>query len=118
MSDLGEIFNEMKAQSKQRRAHNSAQSPKLLELDGIGFVSKNNGAHLIVEGAGRVIDFWPGTGKWIERGGAKGRGVRPLIAYIKSLVLYYPLVYEGGSGLRCFVSPLPGAAPINHRRET
>lgn len=62
-------------ESKRRRALNRESSAKLLRDSGVPFLSSNNGAHLIV-GQPPMFDFWPGTGKWIARGGSKkGRGV-------------------------------------------
>jgi hypothetical protein len=40
---------------------------KILVDSGIIFISSNNGLHLIVEGCYGYIDFWPSTGKWIDR---------------------------------------------------
>jgi hypothetical protein len=39
---------------------------------------RNGGAHLVVD---RRIDFWPGTGKWIERGNRylQGRSLASLL---------------------------------------
>ena len=82
MGDMGEIFNDMKEESKDRRSSHREQSPLMLEDAGIQFESKNKGAHLIVEGSECFIDFWPGTGKWIARNGKKGFGVRNLIKYV------------------------------------
>lgn len=49
----------------------------------IGFVVKNEGIHLIVEGPVGYVDVWPTTGKWICRGGQKkGFGLRELLLYI------------------------------------
>ena len=83
MSGMGEVFNAMKEESKERRARHREQSPKLLEAANIPFESKNGGAHIIAEGNECYIDFWPGTGKWISRNGRKGFGVRNLIKYIE-----------------------------------
>lgn len=69
-------------ESKQRRAHNREASAQLLAGAGIYFASSNAGAHLIVSAHGRTVDFWPGTGLWIERGGKRGRGVFGLIRSI------------------------------------
>ncbi len=70
--------------SQRRRANNREGSAEMLTGAGIAFETKNAGAHLIVRHAGRVVDFWPGTGKWIERGtGLDKRGVRPLISHLK-----------------------------------
>lgn len=79
---MGEVFNAMKEDSKNRRADNRQQSAEMLKGAGIPFESKNGGAHLIVEGSECFIDFWPGTGKWHSRDGAKGFGVRNLIKHI------------------------------------
>ena len=83
MGDMGEVFNVMKEESKERGAGHREQSPKLLDAAGIPFESKNGGAHLIVEGNECYIDFWPGTGKWISRNGKRGFGVRNLIKYVE-----------------------------------
>lgn len=82
MGDMGEVFNAMKEESKDRRASHREQSPLMLERAGIPFESRNMGAHLIVEGKDCFIDFWPGTGKWNARNGKKGFGVRNLIKYV------------------------------------
>lgn len=64
-----------------RRANNRASSPEVLRQRGIPFESKNGGAHLIVTLGELVIDFWPGTGKFITRGANSktGRGVFNLL---------------------------------------
>ena len=81
---MGDDFRAMREASKAKRASNRDRSTEILVIAGIEFVSKNNGAHLIV--AGR-FDFWPGTGLWHERDGRgvrrKGRGIRSLIARVK-----------------------------------
>lgn len=79
--DMGDTFNAMKEASKERRANNRDRSTEILVLAGVPFVSKNNGAHLIVDGR---FDFWPGTGLWKERDARrKGRGIRSLLASVK-----------------------------------
>lgn len=64
-----------------RRANNRESSPRILAERGISFESKNEGAHLIVTIGGMVVDFWPGTGKFITRGpkSKTGRGVFNLL---------------------------------------
>ena len=81
-SDMGEMFNALKKKRQAKRADNRENSAEYLSERGIIFVAKNNGAHLIVEGAECFIDFWPGTGKWHSRCGKKGFGVRNLVAFI------------------------------------
>lgn len=73
MSDMGEDFRAMREHGQQRRAANREDSPALLRQHGVTFDSRNNGAHLIVKHAGKTVDFWPGTGKWIDRFAPSGR---------------------------------------------
>jgi hypothetical protein len=82
MGDMGEIFNGMAEESKRRRADNRENSAKILSENGISFESKNMAAHLIVHGHAITVDFWPGTGKWIVRGGKTGRGVFNLMKLV------------------------------------
>lgn len=80
--DMGEMYDAMKEASKEKRANNRDRSTEILVVAGVPFVSKNNGAHLIVA---ERFDFWPGTGLWKERGGRKtGRGIRGLLQLVKS----------------------------------
>ena len=81
-SDMGEMFNALKKERQAKRADNREKSAEYLTERGIPFVVKNDGSHLIVEGAECFIDFWPGTGKWNSRCGKKGFGVRNLVAFI------------------------------------
>lgn len=80
---MRDAFKAMKEESQERRAKNRDQSPRHLEQEYIPYVSKNDGAHLIVGNEDNLVDFWPGTGKWIARKGGKGRGVHNLIKFIK-----------------------------------
>lgn len=62
--------------SKERRAGNRSNSAAILRERGIAFECCNDGAHLIVQHAGKITDFWPGTGKYCVRGSGKyKRGV-------------------------------------------
>lgn len=76
---------------KAKIARNRASSPAILLSHGITFVSKNAGVHLIVSHNGKVVDFWPGTGKWIGRGNgaAVGRGVFNLIRELEERCTTY-----------------------------
>lgn len=67
----------MNAESIERRADNRDRSAAILDRLGVSFESKNGGAHLIVTHDGKTVDFWPGTGKFIQRqsGARHGRGV-------------------------------------------
>lgn len=83
-----EMWREYKKMRQSKRADNREQSAKLLRDAGVVFVSKNEGAHLIVEGPNGFIDFWPGTGKWHVRGIPVeiGFGVRGLINLINGAI--------------------------------
>jgi len=83
--DMGDMWRELKRISQEKRAKNREASPAILKAEGISFEEKNDGAHLIVKHNGHTVDFWPGTGKWITRGGRfmiKGRGVKKLIKHV------------------------------------
>jgi hypothetical protein len=84
--DDGEMWRAIREQSQQKRASNREQSAQLLAAAGLGFVSRNGGAHLIVEGErGEIFDFWPGTGLWMSRADkVKRRGVQRLIKRAKA----------------------------------
>jgi hypothetical protein len=68
MGDMGDIFNAAREAGKERRASNRETSPEVLRQHGVEFEAKNGGAHLVVKHAGKVADFWPGTGLYGVRG--------------------------------------------------
>lgn len=71
------------AESAERRSKNRESSAAILTEHGVKFESKSTGVHLIVTHEGKVVDFWPGTGKYIVRGtGKSGRGVFNLIKLV------------------------------------
>lgn len=75
-----EYWRDVKRAKADKRHENTIRSTEILVLAGIPFISKNNGAHLIVADK---YDFWPATGLWIERRkGTKGRGIAKLIGRI------------------------------------
>jgi hypothetical protein len=82
MSELGEIFKELKEERRTKRWSNFESSLKLLESRGIDYQVCNAATgHTLVNGE---VDFWPTTGRWRQRGtGKSGRGVRSLIRYTK-----------------------------------
>lgn len=85
MSEMGEVWNDVRAMRQEKRAANREASADLLLQAGIPHQSSNGGAHLIVcPAVGQLIDFWPGTGLWIQRGNPKKhRGVQSLIKHCK-----------------------------------
>ena len=81
MSDIGEIFAGQREASQAKRASNREASRRLLDDADVAFTVHNDGAHLVVE---QRWDFWPGTGKWIDRQGGKyRRGVFTLLRAIR-----------------------------------
>lgn len=73
-------------ESKARRAENRKHSAQVLRDLGYMFEEHNGGAHLIVTTAIGLVDFWPGTGKFICRcTNKKGRGVTNLMKHAASL---------------------------------
>lgn len=61
----------------------SQQHQDLLTKYEVMFEVKNEGQHLVVEGNNNFIDYWPSTGKWVDRNQqASGFGVRSLIKYV------------------------------------
>jgi hypothetical protein len=84
-SDTAETYRVMREASQAKRASNRNFSADLLRKAGVEFESKNRGAHLIVRHRDMIVDFWPGTGKWIPRGGGiPKRGVHGLLKYLKA----------------------------------
>jgi len=80
MSDMGDDWRELKAESQRKRADNRDASARNLTAADIPFETHNGGAHLIVHGNGLTVDFWPGTGLWMVRGTSERRyGVCNLI---------------------------------------
>ena len=84
MGDVGDSFDGWKEHSQEKRADNRSMSAGILRDRGVSFTEKNMGAHLIVEGKECLIDFWPGTGKYITRTGNKGRGVFNLLKLVST----------------------------------
>lgn len=85
MSEIAEIWADIRAHSQQKRRANLASSTALLTHSGIPFTAHNGGIHIILHKGEQPVDFWPSTGLWWIRGTSnKRRGVKKLIAYMKS----------------------------------
>ena len=84
-TDMGDMWRDVHADSRKKRAKNRVSSEAMLRAAGIAYEWRANGGHLIIEVGGRLgIDFWPGTGLWIVRGHTeRNRGVESLIKYVK-----------------------------------
>lgn len=84
-TEFFEQMEENRKESMQRRARNRTGSAFILREHCIPYESKNGGAHLVVGNADNLVDFWPGTGRWIPRKNSfTGYGVRSLIQYLAS----------------------------------
>lgn len=82
---MTEINSVNRTDSQLRREANRVNSAAVLTKVGLKFTSHNYGAHLIITVGDTVVDFWPGTGKYVVRGGATGRGVFNLLRLLKPL---------------------------------
>lgn len=83
MGDMGTIWRDQKRHSQCKRKMNREDSARILIESGINFTSNNEGAHLIVQKDSIIIDFWPGTGKYITRSGKHGRGILNLLKEVE-----------------------------------
>lgn len=90
MGDMGDTYRAMRQEGQQRRAHNRKCSAEILEQRNVKFESKNGGAHLILKGPKGFIDFWPGTGRWVDRNGKRGFGIRKLLRHLNVEELIIP----------------------------
>lgn len=76
------LYQQRRIEGQLKRAANRQQSAQILKRAGVAFVTRNMGAHLTVTHGERSVDFWPGTGMWIDRSGPKGRGVFKLLKHL------------------------------------
>ncbi len=85
MSEMAEIWADMRAHSQQKKRSNLASSTAMLQHNAIPFVVHNGGVHLVLTKGNQTIDYWPSTGLWWIRGTSnKRRGVKRLLAYMKA----------------------------------
>lgn len=83
-SEVYEYFNAIRERGREKRKMNTATSPMYLKAHDVYFETKTP-SHLHVFGEGCRVDFWPGTGLWIDtKNQRRGRGVKGLVKYIKS----------------------------------
>lgn len=80
MGDMGDVFREWNWHKKEKKRSNLKSSTELLKENRIEFESKNGGVHLVINHNGKIVDFWPSTGKYKFRTRNKYcRGVNKLI---------------------------------------
>lgn len=81
-----EDWRAIRRTQQARRAANRENGAAILTENKVEFELKGDGSgsHLIVKHAGKVVDYWPGTGKWIDRDfrGRHERGVFRLLNYL------------------------------------
>lgn len=82
MSDIDDSWR--REESKERRAHNRENGLAALKERSIHVEQKNNGFHLIVKHGDKVVDYWPGTGLWMDRAvqSMRRRGIRSLLTHL------------------------------------
>jgi hypothetical protein len=77
-----DTFRILKKQNQEKRAHNRHISQVALTERGYEFEVKNGDAHLIVQTARGVVDFWPGTGKFrVRASGHISRGLQEFLEH-------------------------------------
>ena len=82
MGDMREVYDDMKAHSKEKKLSNIESARELFKHHNIDYEEKNNGVHWIVVSPlkdNEIVDYYPSTGKWIYRKGGTGRGVLNLL---------------------------------------
>lgn len=80
-----ETWRAIKRKSQHLREQNRVNAQEILaRYPAIQVSSNNNGVHLIVKHGDRVVDFWPSTGKWIDRAqrGVHMRGIFRLLKHL------------------------------------
>lgn len=83
MGDMGEMYRAWNDDKKERRKRNLPRNVAALEKYGINFDSRNDGYHLVILHEGKLVDFWPSSGKWrarVEK--QKGFGVTSLLEWL------------------------------------
>jgi hypothetical protein len=84
--NMGDIFRPYREARVEKRRANTVNSTTILKERAVEFTSHNGGIHLVVA---KKWDFWPSTGKFMERHGRagkplrKGRGVFNLLKLIE-----------------------------------
>jgi hypothetical protein len=84
----GELFKAWDKQKQAKRAANRESGLMQIHKTGVAYTSHNAGAHIVITCARGIIDFWPGTGKYITRQwkggyGLTGRGLRHVLRLIE-----------------------------------
>lgn len=82
MNEIATLFTEMRRKTRDARTATRDFAANELRKHGIEFKSMHLGSLLIIEHNQKVVDYWPGTGRWSNRAGGKGFGIRNLISHL------------------------------------
>lgn len=84
MSEMAEVWGDLRVMRRAKKRANLAASTKILLDNGLQFVTHNGGIHLTLTKGSEAIDYWPSTGLWWIRGTSnKRRGIARLLTYMK-----------------------------------
>lgn len=74
-----EMWKAIRHEQQERNRNRLTFSTEMLRRLQVPFESKNDGQHLIVTHGGKIVDFWPSTGRWRFRTGKHGRSLHRLL---------------------------------------
>ena len=77
MSEMCEIYREMRKMSAEKRQSNLKKSTEILRENGVLFKSFNHGYQLQINTKSGIVNFYPSTG--LYNGVLSGRGVFNLL---------------------------------------
>ncbi len=82
MSDMGDDFRALRKERQEKRRSNLACGVNLLNANKINYTTPDY-THCVISHNGKVIDYWPSTGLWIDRTTKKKRrGIKQLLNYL------------------------------------
>ncbi len=68
MSEIGDGWAAYKEASREKKEQDPfTHATKLLDLYNVPYKSLNNGVQLLVTGQVHMFDFWPKTGRFLDR---------------------------------------------------
>ena len=85
MSEMAEIWGDLRQMRQEKKRSNLAASTKMLTQANIPFTAHNGGIHLVLRRGDQFVDYWPSTGLWWIRGTSnKRRGIARLLAFMNA----------------------------------
>ena len=80
---MGPVFRAMQEHDKEKRAARRDSTSEWLAKMGVPFVMHSTSHYCLTVG-GWLVDYWPGTARWIVRGERRAQFSRPrLESFIK-----------------------------------